>query len=220
MAEDTKTPEYLAPISGSGKEVVAGEHTSLPLLNTTETARKLEATEDEEWFYKTPAQALKEVRDAYHYWSGKITDSSYTLAVAVIGANWAVFGSVDAILHNIWSQLSIATVILALGINVLGMRKLSEEHKRRMDWGEKNRTKWIKQFKEIKEINETEATKDQQAWPFTRAIINWGRFFRECRVWLPIVGGILFLVALFTTNANPKPTRSSFPASKIASKQQ
>lgn len=146
------------------------------------------------WYYQKPSDALQDVRNTYHYWSGKITDCSYTLALAVIGANWAVFGSVDKLLQNRWAQSSLATEIVALGMNLYGMRKLSEDHRRRMNWAEEHAVQWRKEF--------NEARGKRSPWPFTQAILNWGRFFRECRAWLPIIGGLFFLIALFTTRPN------------------
>jgi hypothetical protein len=64
--------------------------------------------------YSTPEAALSSIRDDYLYWTGKLTESSFALSLAVIGANWAVFGSVDKVLNNIWAELSIAAVILSL----------------------------------------------------------------------------------------------------------
>jgi hypothetical protein len=147
--------------------------------------------DEESWFYKTPGEALVAVQEGFNYWSGKLTDSSYSLSIAVIGANWAVFGSVDKILHNHWAQWSLAVVILGLGVNLVGMKLLSDAHRKRMDWGEQHRSEWIKDF------NDTKG--DRKEWPFTKGILRWARFFRECRTWLPLIGGMCFLVALFTT---------------------
>ena len=57
--------------------------------------------------YKDPNAAATAVKESYDYWTGKLTESSFALSLAVIGANWAVFGSVDRVLNNIWSELSI-----------------------------------------------------------------------------------------------------------------
>jgi hypothetical protein len=69
--------------------------------------------------YKTPRDALKTIRDDFSYWTGKVTETSFALSLAVIAANWAVFGSVNKLLNNIWAELSIAVVILSLGISLI-----------------------------------------------------------------------------------------------------
>lgn len=145
--------------------------------------------DDEGWFYESPGAGLNAVKGSFDYWSGRITESSATLAIAVIAGNWAIFGSVEKILRNDWSRWSLISVILALGINLYGMRHLSEAHRKRMDWGEEHRDEWIKEF------NETKGRRG--AWPYTKSILFWSRLFRECRTWLPLIGGILFLIALF-----------------------
>lgn len=60
--------------------------------------------------YTTSSDAPKAVRDDYHYWTGKLTDSSFQLSLAVIAANWPVFSSASGILCNWWAKLSIALV--------------------------------------------------------------------------------------------------------------
>jgi hypothetical protein len=64
--------------------------------------------------YGNPQEALKSIRDDYFYWTSKLTESSFVLSLALIGANWAVFGSVDKVRNNIWAELSIAAVIFSL----------------------------------------------------------------------------------------------------------
>ena len=54
--------------------------------------------------YATPGDGLKAVRDDYLYWTGRLTDSSPQLSFAVIAANWAVFGSVQALLNSPWAK--------------------------------------------------------------------------------------------------------------------
>jgi hypothetical protein len=143
------------------------------------------------WLYENPAAALKAVHERYYYWSSKLTDSSYTLSLAVIGANWAVFGSVDNVLHNLMSQLSLTMVIAALGINLFGIKQLSEAHDEQVGYGETHRVDWSKKF------YDTMAKDDP--WPYTQKIVRLAKFLRWCRTWLPLVGGLFFLLALFTS---------------------
>ena len=139
--------------------------------------------------YADPGDAVKAVRDDYLYWTAKLTDSSFSLSAAVIGANWAVFGAVDRILKNPWSKWSVIVVLIGLGIGLFGAKKMSELHRERMEYAEADPVRWQKEFKEtLGQIN---------SWPFSDWIETLGRGLRECRTWLPLVGGILFLIALF-----------------------
>lgn len=170
------------------------------------TPKKIQ-TNKEGWLYETPAAALKAVHERYYYWSSKLTDSSYTLSLAVIGANWAVFGSLDKIRQNPWSQWSVATVILALGINLFGIKWLSEAHADQVSYGESHREEWRKSFEETAGVD--------NVWPYTPGIAVNARRLRGARTWLPLLGGSLFLIALFTSppkqpdHQSPSPSQSS-----------
>jgi hypothetical protein len=141
--------------------------------------------------YSTPEAALTSVRDDYLYWTGKLTESSFALSLAVIGANWAVFGSVDRVLNNIWAELSIATVILSLVISLIGNGWLGRLLHQRIEYAEQDPTRWRKEFNEIASTS--------KYWPSTKRIDDWARFFRVAKIVLPIIGGGFFVIALFVT---------------------
>ena len=65
-------------------------------------------------------------------------ETSFALSLAVIGANWAVFGSVSKLLSNIWAELSIATVILSLGISLIGYWYLGGQLRVRIAYAEQD----------------------------------------------------------------------------------
>jgi hypothetical protein len=138
--------------------------------------------------YESPSDALKAVRDDYLYWTEKLTDTSLQLSFAVIAANWAVFGSVDKLLSNFWSKLSIGLVIFALLLGVFGAKWMGELHRRQVDHAESDLTRWDAEFK-------ANAGK-RVPWPFTSAIEYFGRVMRELKAWLPLLAGIAFLIAL------------------------
>lgn len=140
--------------------------------------------------YANPQEALKAVRDDFHYWSAKLTDSSFTLSAAVIGANWAVFNSVDKILGNPWAKWSVAVVIFSLGINLLGVKVMSERLRAQMEHAEEDPKRWSDEFFETLGKNDP--------WPYTVDVIQLSRVLRECRTWFPVLGGLLFLTALIT----------------------
>jgi hypothetical protein len=137
--------------------------------------------------YGSPNKALEAVREDYLYWSGRLTDTSLQLSYAVIAANWAVFGSVDGILKSFWSKLSVALVIVGLGLSLAGAKWMSELHRKRIDYAA-NAPRWAGEFRDN--------TGKRSAWPFTSQIETLGRIFREAKTWLSLAAGLSFLVAL------------------------
>jgi hypothetical protein len=131
---------------------------------------------------------LKAVREDYLYWTGKLTETSLQLAYAVLAANWAVFGSVDKILTNFWSKLSVALVVVGLGLIVAGAKWMGELHQKRIDYAESDPSRWKAEY--------TEASGKRDPWPFTSVIERVGRVTREAKTWLPLLAGVLFLIAL------------------------
>ena len=147
--------------------------------------------------YQSPNEALKALREEYQYWTGRLTDTSLQLSYAVIAANWAVFGSVDKILNNRWSQISIGLVVAALLLSVFGAKWMGELHRKQIDRAESNLEIWNSEFKQ-------NAGK-RVPWPFTSQIESLGRISREVRVWLPLLAGIAFLIALVSASPSRHP---------------
>src|SRR2546429_7135017 len=114
--------------------------------------------------YADAGEALKEVRKDFYYWSTKLTESSFALSLAVIAANWAVFGSLDKILNNRWSQFSIASVILALGLNLIGYKRLIDALRKQIRYAEADRPRWHTEF--------DESLKMRTDWPYTAKITS------------------------------------------------
>jgi hypothetical protein len=132
--------------------------------------------------------ALQAVRDSYDYWTGELTHMSLQLSYAIIAANWAVFGSVDQLLGNFWSRLSIGLVILQLGLTAVGTKLMGEMLCERIRYAEKNYSRWQSEF-------DTNAIKPNP-WPWTKEIELLAKGMREVKIWLPVVAGGLFIVAL------------------------
>ena len=165
--------------------------------------------------YETPRDALKSVRDDFSYWTGKITKTSYGLSIAIIGANWAVFGSANKLLINVWAELSIAAVIATLGISLIGYWYLGGQLRKRIAYAEEDAVRWSDEFTH----NSGQATD----WPITERIVRLAAIFRFVRTFLPVIGGVLFFVAVFTQHraqtgeshsgsASPPPSGLSSPA--------
>ncbi len=146
--------------------------------------------------FATPQDALKGVRDDFFYWTGKLTDSSFALSLAVIGANWAVFGSIDRVVQSGWSQWSIGTVIFGLGASLIGNRVMGELHRNRIDYAESDSARWRQEF--------SDTAGCRNPWPYTTSIERLAAGLREAKTWLPVAGGLLFLAALvFAKSPSP-----------------
>ena len=156
--------------------------------------------------YSTSQAAVNSILESYHYWTSKLTESSFALSLAVIGANWAVFGSVDKVVNNIWAELSIAAVILGLVISLIGNGWLGRLLRKRVEYAENDQKRWQDEFNK----NVGKSTH----WPSTREIDNWAAAFRVTRIFLPVIGGALFLIALvFPPKAQKDKSHSGASAS-------
>jgi hypothetical protein len=158
--------------------------------------------------YKDPQEALKVLQDGYLYWTGKLTESSFALSFAVIGANWAVFGSVDRVFSNPWSEVSIGTVILNLVLNLFGYWMLGGMLRKRLVYAQEDPKRWEKEFRE--EYGKS------TPWPSTSRIDRWAGALRSVRTFLPAIGGACFLIALFF-HANGPQKRAIKDASRCRS---
>jgi len=137
------------------------------------------------------------VKDDYLYWTGKLTDSSFQLSLGLIGANWAAFGSVQKILSNPWAKSSLALVVASLGLSLAGAKWMSELHRRQVNYADEDPDRWLRECKAAQSRNDP--------WPYTAQIEDLGRWLREAKLWIPIIAGVLFLIALFTAQAVPPP---------------
>ena len=138
--------------------------------------------------FKDSTEALKALREEYNYWTTRLTDTSLQLSLALIAANWAVFGSADAILASVWSQVSLGLVVLALVSTVLGAKWMGELHRRQIEYAGEDCQRWDQEA--------AKAMNKKGPWPFTRGIEVLGRTMREIKVWVPVLAAIAFLTAL------------------------
>lgn len=136
--------------------------------------------------YSTPEEALKKVTEEFGYWTGRLTETSLQMCYSLIAADWLIFGSVSGILHSIWAKLSLLSVLLALGCNVIGAWVLSERMKARIGYGEADRTRWAKEFEE--------ASGKNVAWPFTDDMEVIGMLTRRLKATCTLLGGIFLIV--------------------------
>jgi len=140
--------------------------------------------------YATPNEALKAVREDFLYWTGRLTETSLQLSYALIAANWAVFGSVEKLLNNLWAKLSIILVVIGLGLSVAGAKWMSELHRERIDYAETNESRWCREYERSRG--------ERLPWPFTRKIEVGAQFLRGAKTWLPLAAGVSFFIALLS----------------------
>lgn len=140
--------------------------------------------------YDSPKEALGDVKESYLYWTGKLTETSFQLSFALLAANWAIFGSVDGILKNFWSKLSVALVIAGLGLSVAGAKWIGELARARIEYAESNTSRWKEEFDKPRGQGDP--------WPFTDRIQGLGRSLREVKLWLPLAAGVSFFVAILS----------------------
>jgi hypothetical protein len=138
--------------------------------------------------YADPSAALAEVREYYKGWTTQLTQKSFELSMAIIGANWAVFGGLNQILRNGWAKWSIAVVVIGLLLTLLATWSMSELLRKRIGYAEDEPSRWQVEF------NSTRGKKDP--WPFTDGIEQMGLWLRCTKTFVPIVGGLLFFLAL------------------------
>lgn len=148
-----------------------------PPGNPTSTPTRLYASADE---------ALKKVGSEFEYWTGRLTDASTQMCYALIGANWAIFGSVHGILSNGWAKCSLILVLVTLATGVAGAWYLSEALRRRVAYAEENLDRWEREYEH--------ATQKGVSWPFTRAIEGCGLLLRWIKSTFTLLSGLFLII--------------------------
>jgi len=131
---------------------------------------------------------LREVCGDLNAWSQNLSSQSIQASYAIIAANWAIHGSSQMIMKNIWAQASILTVLVFFGINLITNLTMTEWYLKRYNHAEKNPEEWEREFRDW-ELNRT-------AWPWTKRIENMGSFIRRVRVIYPLFASGLFILSL------------------------
>jgi hypothetical protein len=138
--------------------------------------------------YKTPSDAMTALTEGYKTWTRRLTETSLQLSYAVLAANWTVFGSVNNILGNFYAKASVLLVVLSLASNVVVAGWMGRQHRQLIEGAQKEAGQWQQKFKD------TADKKDP--FPFTAAIENAAGWLRILKVWLPLLAGVAFFVAL------------------------
>jgi hypothetical protein len=137
--------------------------------------------------YENSKKALESLRDWYTTWNGRLADRSVEVSYALIGANWAVFGSRDQLLDEPMAKISLVLVVTFLGLNLALTRIGTQMLQRRYYYAESNSSRWDEEYQE--------ALGTRTPWPSTRAIDGVGQLLREIRTWMPLAAGVFFLIA-------------------------
>ena len=140
--------------------------------------------------FETPAKGLLELERAHEYWSERVTEFSFHASIGLIAGNWALHSDAGALLKNQWALLSIALAIGALLTSLLGAWMVAGECRKQYYKAVADRVAWTKRWEASERID--------SEWPFTASLAKLGVFFRFLRTWLPIIGGIAFVVGAWT----------------------
>lgn len=142
--------------------------------------------------YKDPQAALQAVGAWFDSWTRQLSDRSIELSYAIIGANWAVFGSTGKLLSSPYAKVSIAASVLFLGLN-LGLTSLIASRLRdRFAYAEDNPVRWKGEFEKSKGKN--------SPWPSTKGIDNTASILRLVRTWLPLIAGGSLLLGILASS--------------------
>jgi len=153
-----------------------------PPLDSTKKKRG-----DSEW--GTAADGFKALRTDYHYWTERLTSVSFQIWLALVAANWAVFGSVDHIINNVSSKFSIFVVTTGVAADVVCAWRMGELHRREIDKANADLSTWERRWKDG-------WNNPKERWPFTRNIERTGAGFRVAKVFLMALAWALFGFAL------------------------
>jgi hypothetical protein len=138
--------------------------------------------------FQSAPDALKDLDDAYNYWSGKITETSTSFAIGLIGANWAVFGTAG-LKSELLPRLSVFCALLLLLLGLIQAERMATFHDERHEYAETNPQEWAEEFEAAK------TCKAPNPWPYTTQIENWGIWGRRWKTWLPVLGCVFFLAS-------------------------
>lgn len=138
--------------------------------------------------YNSALDAIKELDEAYNYWSGKITETSTSFALGLIGANWAVYGT-EGLKSELLPRLSVFSALLLLLLGLIQANRMAALHDDRSEYAETNPTRWANEFEQAK------AATRANPWPYTTQIECWGWWGRQWKTWLPVLGCFLFLAS-------------------------
>ena len=154
--------------------------------NVCDLVDPIKPSDDPKGLYASSDEALKKVQETYDYWTGKLNDITMQIGFALIGANWAVFGSVNGILGHMLAKLSIVCIVAAMLANVIAAFALGQMTETRVSYAESDLNRWKNEYQI--------STGKTVAWPFTDGINNTGSRMRWARLVLISFSGLFFII--------------------------
>jgi hypothetical protein len=137
--------------------------------------------------YPSALAALQAVQGWYDTWTDSLNEKSVQLCYSIIGANWVVHGA--GTLSSCWAKYSVLSALCSLVASLFLTKVIGELLHRQYQAGEEDPDKWHDDFIMTRGKNDP--------WPSTIAIDTLSRCLRELRLWLPLIGGALFIISLF-----------------------
>jgi hypothetical protein len=161
--------------------------------------------------YASSTDALKQINEAFDYWSGQITATSLQMCYALIGANWVIFGSVGSILHSRYAIVSLLLVLLAPALNMVSSYALAECMRGRFGYAVSNRKRWEAEFQHEKVESTT--------WPYSKWTEEASIATRLIKVILPLASGICLIIGavIYRPMIAPAPGVVAAPAAPAIS---
>ena len=148
--------------------------------------------------FEHASDATKELHEQFNDWSAAVPKYGLQVALALIAANWAIYGGRAVILSNPLSKWSIAVAVLYLGFNLAGVWWMTRQYDKRKIYADEDVGRWKREYAASVGVT--------THWPYTRAIDNFGGLMRYVHTFAPLLSGLLLLVSLFFPVAStPKP---------------
>lgn len=172
------------------------------------TPKTKQAPVDNATRFESASDATRELHEQFNDWSAAVSKYGQQLALALIAANWAIFGTRAAILLNPFSRWSIAVAVFYLGANLAGAAWITHQFDRRKIYADDDVGRWKRQYQA--------SIGKRTNWPYTAAIDRFGGRMRVVHTIAPILSGILLLISIiFPVDARvgPKPPGPSSPPS-------
>ena len=133
--------------------------------------------------------AHDELRSGFNEWSGSVASYGRYAAYAVIAAAWAVHGTKDGLLANLWALRSMIVAVSYLGIQVFLTWWMALLYRQRCEYANENSERWEQEFRSEENIN--------SPWPYTGFIEKLGELIRLLHVVAPLLAGTLLIVSMF-----------------------
>lgn len=138
--------------------------------------------------FETAGDATDELFEGFNDWSASISSYGMQAAYSVIAANWAVYGSANAIITNYWARTSMALVITFIGVNLFLTWRMTVQYQRRLKYADDDKDRWHNEFNHGEDAS--------SAWPYTSSIQSLGASMRLLKTWAPIGAGLIFVMGL------------------------